>query len=460
MERFVDGYLDRSHHYEIFQNNVIISGKFNPLVRQLLGPERIVCFDSRKIISLRVEQDALYPDPLYDIKLLYSHDGELSRLVRSVDIPIRGDYLVLEKRFSAHTKSISTGKVDVEKIPLRELIPNDLRHEYMYARLEAMKQLWERLSEKEIKDYEKNVYPIYRDILTIEKAGIKIDEAYVASQLKRKDLASHEESFFKHFNGNLKNGFVKTRISPVGSKTWRLRVENGFNCMAIPHGACRKAIISRFEGGTIATFDFNAIDYRCLVKATGDAKLNEFYGGCRDFHTRTASILGEVTPELRVSTKKIAYTHIYGGSTETLQKQTLLSRAVLAERIQKLDVLFAPITDFRKRLSDQARLDGFLVTPGGHVVKVEKADHDGKIIGLFGQTYSSSIFNHAVRVVNNLLKIRQRQSQVIFTVHDEIVLDLHPDERELLVNLAGAMEVATGFVVKEKEGKSYGEATD
>jgi len=65
-----------------------------------------------------------------------------------------------------------------------------------------------------------------------------------------------------------------------------------------------------------------------------------------------------------------------------------------------------------------------------------------------------------VKVVNNILKIRNRQSRIIFTVHDEIVLDLHPDERELLKNLADAMEVATGFVVKEKEGKSYGEATD
>jgi len=431
MYKFIDGYLDRSHHYEIFQDGIVTSGKHDPLIRVRV-PERIVCFDSRKIFALGVEQDSLYPSPVYDIKLLYSHDGELSRLVRSIDIPIRGDYLELEKRFSAHTKAIVAGKVDVETIPLRELIPDDLRHEYMYARLSAMRQLWERLTEKDLVNYEKNVYPIYQDILIIEKAGIKIDETYVASQLKRNDLASHEDSFFKNIIGNTKNGFAKTKISPVGSKTWRLRVEGGFNCMAIPHGVCRKAIVSRFDGGTITTFDFNAIDYRCLVRATGDDKLNEFYGGCRDFHTRTASILGEVTPELRVSTKKIAYTHIYGGSTETLQKQTLLPRAVLA----------------------------FLITPGGHVVKIEKGDHDGKIIGLFGQTYSSSIFNVAVKVVNNILKIRNRQSRIIFTVHDEIVLDLHPDERELLKNLADAMEVATGFVVKEKEGKSYGEATD
>lgn len=454
----VDGYLDRSGHFEIYKKGGGYRAHKDAAVHtgELIEGE-LVCFDVRKLHSLGVPTDRF----VYDLKMLYAHDSDLSRLVRNVKIPFTEEFMERERRFAGHTKAISEARMDADNIPLAELLPTDVRFEYMFGRIQAIEELYGKLTEAQKYDYRKNIWPVFQDILKIEQAKIKIDVPYVEKMRHAKDLPAHERKFFESICQTHKDGFVQTRISPVGSKTWRLRVEGGFQCMAIPHGVCRKAIVSRFEGGKILTLDFNAIDYRCLVKATDDPMLNAFYDGYKDFHARTASIFGEVNPKLRDNVKKIAYTHIYGGSTETLQKQTLLPRDELASMLRKLDELFAPITRFRKEMSDKAREVGYVLTPGMQHVVVEPGDHDGKIVGLYGQSYSSAVFNRALYAVHQLLAWDpDRKSKVIFTVHDELVIDLHPSEFHVVPMLVDTMEAVTGFVVKSKEGVSYGEATD
>ena len=454
MDIFIDGYMDRSFNREIFVDDSIIGTNDEFSLTHADGT-RLVCFDVRKLFNMCFAPGSI----IYDLKMLYECDGDISRLIKSIDDIDKGDYMEIERRFSAHTRALSESQVDVDSISLKHCIPDDVRITYMHARQTMMKVLWSRLSAEQISEYETNVWPLFKDLLVVENAKIKIDEEYVKAQLKRNDVIVHEKKFLQSIQGLTHDGYVRTRINPVGSKTKRLRVDGGFNCMGIPHGVPRKALVSRFENGRIAVFDFNAIDYRCIVAATNDKGLNEFYMGQRDFHSRTASVLGDVTPDLRTNVKKIAYTHIYGGSKETLQKQTALPSDVLRTYVAKLDELFEPITAFRKKISDQARIDGFIITPGGNKVMIEKGDHDGKIIGLFAQTYSSAMFNKALHAVIERLESMNAKSRVIFTVHDELVIDRHPSET-LLEDIQIQMQNVTGFIVKAKEALNYGDATD
>jgi len=444
---FLDGYTDKSGNSELF--SIVLED-----VQVIEDLSEVVCFDVRKFLKFNILSDL----EVYDIKMLYSHDGELSGLVRSSNIPSKGVYLELEKRFSAHTRAISEAKMDIESLPLIDLIPIDIRNEYMNARVRVIKELWELLKRDDVEHYKNIVWPVFKDIMFIEDCMIKIDVPYVDKMCKSVNLLKHEEKFFSHIKGLLKGGFVKTKISPVGSKTWRLRHVGGFNAMAIPHGAARKSIISRWDGGKILVVDFNAIDYRCIVEAVNDPELNNFIKHEKDFHNKTASLFGEVTPELRATTKKITYSHIYGSSLEGLQKSTLLPRDKLTEMLRILDVAFEPISRFRTNLSLIARSMGFVMSPAGHKVEIDRLDHDGKIIGLYAQTYSSYIFNKAVHACVEALKVRK--SKFLFTVHDEMVFDIHPDELELCKLLPGLAEHVTGFVVKSNQGENYGECTD
>lgn len=456
MTQIVDGYLDRSKHFEWFYGLSRQTGELGWFKFDNNFGDQLVCFDSRKLFAF-----GLSPlTNIMDLQLIHSWDQSLTSLVRSLSIPGRDELMEAEKRFTAAVRAVSEAKMDVDKIPVAQLVPDEIRIPYMHARLKLMSELWAHTSREQIDHYMTHVRPVFRSILEIERAAIRVDMLFVLSQLKRNDLAQHETKFLRHIQGQEKDGFVRTKISPVGSKTWRLRVDGGFQSMAIPHGVPRQAIVSRFVDGKIVTLDFNAIDYRCLVNAVDDPELNRFYADCRDFHSRTASWLqGDVTPEVRDIAKKITYTHIYGGSTESLQKQTLLPREELTTKIRKLDELFAPITRFRKKLATNALIDGRVVTPAGHVVQIDRNDHEGKIVGLFAQTYSSHIFNLSLRLATKFIAEKNMQSRVIFTVHDELVIDMHPDDSEKIAELRELMEQKTKFVVKEKRGSNYDEAT-
>lgn len=469
-EFFVEGYVDRSGHFELCSSDGFLYGPGNAekYFREFVHMDRrrtIVTYDVRKLHHLGLEIGA----NTIDVRMLYAWDGELGRLAKAQKVTIWEELERIERSFGAHTTAVVQAQMNIEGVPLKRLIPDEIRREYMSARLQAIGELYHKAGYEEHEKYRGYTKIVSDDLLQIESSKIKVDVPYMEQMLKRKDLAVHETKFFADTLKNQKDGFVRTKISPVGARTWRLRVEGGFNCMAVPHGVCRKAIVSRWEGGVIATFDFNAIDYRCLVKAADDPKLNEFYNDtlangfkkpCKDFHARTASIFGDVTPELRDQTKKMTYTGIYGGSMQTLQKQTMLPIQELHSRVARLEELFAPITEFRKQLSERARQDGYLINPGGQKVIVEKGDHDGKIVGLFGQSYSSHIFNESLHNILHVQRVKACQSKVIFPVHDELVVDLHPDEKDQSPGYIQQMERGTGFVVKSKTGKSYGEATD
>lgn len=448
--RIIDGYVDKTGHVSIFSRG-----------EPALG-ESHVCFDVRKMYGLGLTREKVH----YDLRMLFSHDGELSSLARAKDCQSAEKLTAAEKRFSAHTKAISEAKMDIEKIPLGDLIPEDVVDEFMQMRLFVIEELWDKVTSSDVHSYEQLVWPTFQDILKVEASRVRIDMPFIERQLKDMNLAVHERKFLQHMLGVTKDGFARTRISPVGSKTWRLRVESGFNCMAVPHGVCRQAITSRFDGGSIVSLDFNAIDYRSLVDAVNDPGLNAIYGGKEDFHHETALLFGNVDKELRNLVKKITYSHIYGSSFEGLQKTTGLPRDRLTSMLLILDKRFAPISEFRKKLSEESRKSGYLITPGHHRVEIDPKDHDGKIIGLYAQTYSAYVLNRSLHAVLAILESFPdsgpggARSRVIFTVHDEILFDVHPEERRVIDILARTVKAVTGFSVKVKEGKSYGEATD
>lgn len=395
------------------------------------------------------------PDEVvYDVRVLYEWGDDLVSLVRKVEPEGIGEFLDLDRRCTAHLTAAKEGQVEGAKT--RDLIPNDLFQSYARARQEMTSTLFSMKPDSEKERYAKTTYPLLRDVRHIERNLIHVDVPFAAQQLKSGKLAIHEQQFMKNIlqHAGVYDGLIATKITPVGTRTGRLGVESGFPAMTVPHGVCRQAVTSRFDGGEIVTLDFNAIDYRCIVNSLGNNSLKEWYRGERDFHARTASIVDAA----RDITKKVTYTHLYGGTKRTLQKQTLLSEAEIDRMLAKLDAFFQSISSAREKMAKKARECGYVFTPSGEFVKVEKDDHDGKILGLYAQRYSSEIFNKAIALAVRGTKLTK--SKVIFTVHDEIVMDVSADESVVPENLKATIENETGFVVKLKRGKNYGEATD
>lgn len=405
---------------------------------------------------LRTYEFDVKTDPIIiDLMTVFDHAGEISSLLRKQGI--ESDFSKCEERVLAAFKAMKTTGVDDTTIPLDQYIP--FIDEFMNEKMIAAKKLFEKITPEMLEHYIKNVWPLLVSLLEIEKNRIKIDREFVRTNLKRMDLASHERKMLQGTLDTLSDdSFVRQRINPNGTKTHRLGNLRGFQAMAIPHGVCRQAVISRFEGGKIASIDFNAIDYRSIVKAVNDPRLSEMYRDADDFHMVTATFLdSEIAGDIRDGVKKLTYVLIYGGSQETMRAIELPKEKIDSYR-ERLEVLFEPISKFRERLSIEARSNGFVVTPSGLKVPVEKNDHDGKIMGLYAQTFSSSVFNSVLAPIIAMTK--RGHTKLIFTVHDEFNFDVHPDELDVVVEISEMIEKRTGFKVSVSLGENYAEATD
>jgi DNA polymerase I-like protein with 3'-5' exonuclease and polymerase domains len=426
---------------------------------------RIVCYDARELLTF-----ARTDRVIYDVKLLYGGESRLFQLAKEhLDDATASEAVDLDRKYKAHIKACQTAQMDMDRHSLLKLLPSRFVQSLCKIRARVTSLLFEkclRYGSAGLQVYERETWPFAKALYCIEDNGIRVDQDFVREQLKL-DRPAHESKFFRHM-AQSQDGYVRTRFNPCGGKTGRIKVEDGFNCMGIPHGDVRNAIVSRHgEHGQIVAFDYNAIDYRSIVAAVPDEAFRKLYEGCEDFHARTTSFLfgDQVTPLRRNVVKFLSYVYIYGGSEETLAERTGLSIEKVREAMPILDHKMRPIADFRRDLSVQARKDGFVTLPFGRKIPIDSEDHDGKIIGLFAQGFSSYVFQLALVAVQEWMGYNfPRESKLIFTVHDELVMDHHTVAdpklpmivKELLEN---AVEGHV-FRVNVKKGRTYGEATD
>jgi DNA polymerase I-like protein with 3'-5' exonuclease and polymerase domains len=418
----------------------------------------VVCFEHRDLDDICTSGKTIY-----DVKILFGGERKLFDLARDhLDPDLARNVLEREQNYVAHIKACKTAGIDVTRHSILRLMPPRAVQSLLKVRAIATMALFERALRGEscdLGEYERDTWPFALALRQVEVAGIRVDQDYAKEKL-REDLPKHEH---KYISQMAQSDYVHTLFNPAGGKTGRIKVESGFNCMGIPHGLVRKGIISRHVGGEIVAFDYNAIDYRSIVASIEDKEFRKLYDGVDDFHSKTCQMILAGPPEKlrRDIIKYFSYVYIYGGSDETLSSKTKLSMAKVQAVKQVMDRKLRPIADFRRQLSAQARVDGFVVLPSGRRIPVAGDDHDGKIIGLYAQGFSSWVFEQAlVRVVAYL---REKQSRVIFTVHDELDIDMHPSEGKEMLVVKTLMEAPVeGFTFRAnlKRGKTYGDATD
>lgn len=464
MDLIVEPFLDRSGARGLF---VLLERTFHfyteskTIAAQLMSlhAQRVVCFDSRRLLEAFPELRDL---SIYDVKLIYGGEGSLYHVCRSnLEGGVLQDLKDSERELSIHMRACRTAKVDESRNSLLRLVPLRVFEKYGRSVVSAVEALWQKKATSDLSSYEEDTWPFAVALYDVERNGIAVDEAFVKESLKSSGLTSAEAGALRSIQGLVRDGKVYSKFSPVGGKTGRIRVEGGFNSMAIPHGVPRKAIVSRFECGSICAFDFNAIDYRCIVGSVPDKSFRTLYEDCPDFHTRTASFLfGDNVDELKRDViKKITYVYIYGGSEETLVQKTGLSLERLRDVLARLDQKMTPIREFREELCSRSKRQGYVELPHGRRIPVTRDDHDGKVLGLYAQGFSSVVFQNAfMKVQRNTSGIL---SKTIFTVHDELVMDIHPDETQWVPSIKKLMEGPHGkFVVNYKQGRNYHEATD
>ncbi len=206
----------------------------------------------------------------------------------------------------------------------------------------------------------------------------------------------------------------------------------------------RKIFISKFEGGSLISADYNQIELRLLAHMSGEEELIKAYNNGDDIHALTASQIFEVpiskvTSAMRREAKAVNFGIIYGISDYGLSQNIKSTRLKAKEYIDSYFNRYPRVKEFMDSNIEYAKKHGQIATMFGRVRKIPEISSAKYQLRQFGervamnmplQGTASDIIKMAMLRVHDAMKAENMKSQLILQIHDELIIDVFPGEEE------------------------------
>ena len=225
--------------------------------------------------------------------------------------------------------------------------------------------------------------------------------------------------------------FIHPQFMQCVTSTGRLS-SRAPNFQNMPRGStfpAREAIVSRFDGGYILEGDYRQLEFRVAGFLSGDKQIYEDVKNGIDVHSYTADIMGVD----RQSAKAHTFKPLYGGTRGTQQEMRYYDAFKLK---------YSGISSWHEKLQREAVDTKKVVLPSGREYNFPNAkfNRNGSAVG------ATAIKNYPVQgfatadilplaLINMHKTLDNMSSVVINTVHDSIVVDVHPDEKDEVIQL-------------------------
>jgi len=245
---------------------------------------------------------------------------------------------------------------------------------------------------------------------------------------------------------NKRTGKVHCEFNQTITTTGRLSSSNP-NLQNIPIRSelgrkIRKAFVSSIKGGSILSADYSQIELRVLAHMTEDSVLIKAFKEGEDIHKRTAmEIYGvsedKITPEMRGHGKTLNFALIYQQGPFATARQLNISQKEAQNFIDKYFESFPKVKPFFENLLKNARKNDYVETMYGRRRyfknlnlrnKALQREDERRAANAPLQGTSADIMKLAMIKLYNELK--NKKSKLIMQVHDELILDVHPDEKK------------------------------
>lgn len=290
---------------------------------------------------------------------------------------------------------------------------------------------------------------------------------------------------------NPKTGRVHALFHQTGTETGRLSSSQP-NLQNIPIRTelgreIRKAFIPLKSGHVIVAADYSQVELRILGHLTQDPGLLKAFQENQDIHAYTASLIFEVpekdvTPQMRDTAKRVNFGIIYGMSAFGLAKDLGISQADAQEFIDKYFSRYPKVKDFMDNAIRQCQEKGFVTTLLNRRRYIPEINSPNESMKQFAQRQAintpvqgsaADLMKLAMIGIHRELKERKLASQILITVHDELVLDVPGKEKDEIVALlrkrmehpfvlpeATQMELSVPIKVSIKTGANWLEAKE
>lgn len=248
---------------------------------------------------------------------------------------------------------------------------------------------------------------------------------------------------------NPKTGRVHTSFSQTGAITGRLASSEP-NLQNIPvrtqEGRRIRAAFIAPSGWHIVSADYSQIELRIMAHLSGDARLLEAFAAGEDVHRATAAeVFGvetaEVSSEQRRYAKTINFGLIYGMSAHGLAKSLEIERSAAQSWIDRYFARYPGVAAYMEATRHAARDQGYVETVFGRRLWLPeiKSSNVGRrqgaeraAINAPMQGTAADLVKLAMRRVYDWLNNDGLQSKLLLQVHDELILEVPPEELELV----------------------------
>ena len=306
-------------------------------------------------------------------------------------------------------------------------------------------------------------HPIIKDILRYRTLN-KLQSTYV--QALPKVVNSQTKRVHTHY---LQIGVATGRLSSQDPNLQNIPIKDELG------RTIRKAFKAR-EGFTLLSADYSQIELVVLAHLCEDGGLMRAFRDKVDIHRLVASrLMGcreeDVLPDMRRVAKSINFGVIYGMSAFRLARDLGLRRQDADRFIDAYFTQFSGIKRFIEKSLEKARERGWTETMMGRrryfpllesSNRTERGHAERAAVNSIIQGSAADLMKIAMIKVFNSFKRKNLKSRILLQVHDELVCEVHEDEKEIvkkIVNkeMSEAIALKVPLTVSIEWGNAWGD---
>ena len=280
---------------------------------------------------------------------------------------------------------------------------------------------------------------------------------------------------------NEKTGRIHTEFNQTVAATGRLSSSNP-NIQNIPIRTkrgreIRKAFIPE-EGYEILSADYSQVELRVIAAISKDEAMMNAFLNDEDIHARTAkevfglSTLEEVTSDQRRKAKEVNFGIPYGVSAYGLASRLGIENIEGKEMIESYFKRFPRVLEYINTTKEFAKENGYVKTLMGrrrYIPDITSGNWNQRgfaervAINMPIQGTAADIIKLAMIDIDEFLKAENAKSRMLLQVHDELVFELHADEKDWLPEqlknrMEHAYEIGVPLKVEMGTGANWLEA--
>jgi len=300
---------------------------------------------------------------------------------------LKGRWEKMSTRMAAFLRSFSEAKISLKDNCLYEMVPDQFLLEYFDTQCRIVDYIFEKFEKP--KDYDHRL-ALHKMLVHISTLPLTLDKR----ALKNKLSNVQARNFLKKLNEWEHIGF-----NQFGTKTGRLTTEKNSFPILTMNKEYRSVL--KPQNHFFIEYDFNAAEPRVFLALAG------WEQPAGDIHQWNADKIFEGT-KTRDEAKKEFLAWFYNPSDE-----------------REFGVFYN-----RKDVLDKFWDGCYIENPFGRRIE---ADHHHALNYIVQSTTSDLVQRQAVKIFDLL---KDKVSNVAFTMHDSVIVDLHVDEKEMIHKIA------------------------